>query len=57
MAGSAVLLRRGNYRRQFADFLDRLAVGTAHADEEWVETESVCRCAEVLAETARRYCR
>jgi hypothetical protein len=31
--GAAILLRRGNYRRQFADFLDRLASGTAHADE------------------------
>jgi hypothetical protein len=34
MESSAVLLKRGNYRRQFADFLDRLAAGTAHA-EEW----------------------
>lgn len=30
---AAILLQRGNYRRQFADFLDRLASGTAHADE------------------------
>jgi len=30
----AVLLEHGNYRRQFADFLERLASGTAH-DEEW----------------------
>ncbi|MEO8448893.1 MAG: ArgE/DapE family deacylase [Gemmatimonadota bacterium] len=28
----------------------------AHSDEEWVDVESVCVCAEVLAETARRYC-
>jgi acetylornithine deacetylase len=28
----------------------------AHAAEEWVELESVYRTAEVLAETARRYC-
>lgn len=29
----------------------------AHAAVEWVDVESVCRTAEVLAETARRYCR
>ena len=34
MTTPAVLLQRGNYRRQFADFLDRLAAGTAR-DEEW----------------------
>src|SRR5262249_34925807 len=34
MASSAVLLQRGNYRQQFADFLDRLASGSAH-HEEW----------------------
>jgi hypothetical protein len=31
--GDAILLRRGDYRRQFADFLDRLAAGSAHPDE------------------------
>ncbi len=34
MNSSAVLLQRGNYRQQFADFLDRLASGTSHV-EEW----------------------
>lgn len=34
MTTTAILLQRGNYRRQFADFLDRLAAGTAH-DDEW----------------------
>jgi hypothetical protein len=33
LVGAAILLQRGNYRQQFADFLDRLALGTAHADE------------------------
>lgn len=28
----------------------------AHADEEWVDVESMVRCAEVLAATAARYC-
>jgi acetylornithine deacetylase len=28
----------------------------AHADEEWVELESVVKLAEILAETARHYC-
>jgi acetylornithine deacetylase len=28
----------------------------AHADEEWVDLESVYRTAEVLVEAARRYC-
>ncbi len=28
----------------------------AHADEEWVELESVVKLAEILAETAREYC-
>ncbi len=28
----------------------------AHAAEEWVDVDSMVRCAEVLAETARRYC-
>jgi len=32
------------------------AGGGAHADEEWVETDSVLRLAEVLAGTAFRYC-
>lgn len=34
MITAAVLLQRGNYRLQFADFLDRFAAGTAH-DDEW----------------------
>lgn len=34
MAGSAILLQEGNYRQQFADFLDRLASGSVHT-EEW----------------------
>jgi acetylornithine deacetylase len=28
----------------------------AHADEEWVEIDSMVRCAAVLAAAARRYC-
>jgi acetylornithine deacetylase len=28
----------------------------AHADEEWVEVESVMQLAEALAETAAEYC-
>jgi acetylornithine deacetylase len=28
----------------------------AHADEDWVDTESLVRCAEVLARTAMEYC-
>ncbi len=31
--GEPILLQRGDWRRQFADFLDRLAGGTAHPDE------------------------
>lgn len=31
--GDAILLQHGDSRRQFADFLDRLAAGTAHPDE------------------------
>jgi hypothetical protein len=34
MSGAPILLQRGNYRRQFADFLDRFAAGTSH-DGEW----------------------
>jgi hypothetical protein len=35
MAATSILLHRGNYRQQFADFLDRLAAGTRR-DEEWL---------------------
>ena len=31
--GDAIQLQRGDHRRQFADFLDRLAAGKAHPDE------------------------
>ena len=33
MAQSSFRLQRGNYRRQFADFLDRLASGEFDSDE------------------------
>jgi len=33
MAQSSFRLERGNYRRQFADFLDRLAAGQVDKDE------------------------